>query len=416
MEQKRGPFLTNPFVARAARWGLVAWSVIGLLILVYVTYRYALYPIRIIFPPLVVALIVIYLLNPIVNVLERQGVPRIWGTLLVYVVFLSAAGVAMAYLGGVIAHQVTQFAKGVPGLLDRAGSALAAVSKRLGLHIDTSALIQALQPGKGGAYNFVGRLTSFTSGVAHVALVLVLGPLIAFYLVVDLPKLQRGARALVPPNRREEVAELASRLGSTLGGFFRGQLLAGLIIGLVSMFGFYVVGLPYFALLGAVTGLFGLVPLIGTVIAAVPVLFVALTASHHSGGLLHVAGGWKLALASAAVLVLVQQLDVRVISRRLIGRASRMHPVSVLLSLLVGGTLLGLWGMLLAVPAVAALKVTILFFWDTRAQWPPRYQVGPVTRVAGSDESPAVPLRPRSVPGPARTGQAQERPEAIERP
>src|SRR5207249_1147201 len=143
-------------------------------------------------------------------------------------------------------------------------------------------------------------------------------------------------------------------------------------VGVTTMLGFYVVGMPFFALLGAVTGLFALVPLIGTVIAAVPMLFVALTAGEPTGGLLHIRGGGWLALAGGIVLILVQQLDTRILSPQLLGRASRLNPITVLLSLLIGGTLLGLWGMLLAVPAVAALRVVALHLWDTRSEWPPR--------------------------------------------
>jgi predicted PurR-regulated permease PerM len=161
-------------------------------------------------------------------------------------------------------------------------------------------------------------------------------------------------------------------VGDTLGGFFRGQLLVALLVGLVSMLGFWVVGLPYFALMGALTGLLALVPLIGTLIAAVPTLFVALTASRETGQVLRVPGGWRLALASMLVRILVQQLDKWVLEPRLLSRAVRLHPVSVLLSLLVGGSLLGLWGMLLAVPTVAAIKVVVLYVWDTRSRWPPR--------------------------------------------
>jgi predicted PurR-regulated permease PerM len=380
MDKEREPFLSNPFVARAARWGLLVWSVIGLLILVYLVYRYVFHPIRIVFPPLVVALIVVYLLNPIVSMLQARGLHRVWATLIVYLVFLSMVGLAIAYLTDVIGHQVTQFVRTIPALLDKAQSGLTALFDRLGIHVDTKALLAAFEPKKGSAFNFLGRLTSFTSGVVHVAFVLVLGPLIAFYLLVDLPKIKRGAEALVPAARRDEVTTLAERVGDTLGGFFRGQLVVALMVGLASMFGYWLVGLPYFALLGALTGLFALVPLIGTLIAAVPVLFVALTAGKGNGQMMHIPGGWRLALACVVVLVLVQELDTRVLSPLLKGRAMRLHPVTVMLSLLVGGSLLGLWGMLLAVPVVAGLKVVVLHVWDTRSQWPPRAEVAPAPR------------------------------------
>jgi predicted PurR-regulated permease PerM len=387
MTNDRGPFLTNPFVARAARWGLLAWSVIGLLILVYLVYRYVLFPFKVIFPPLVVALIVIYLLNPVVTRLQDRGIKRVWGTLLVYILFLSAVAVGLAYLVAAIANQVSAFVQSVPALLGRAQVGLDEFFTRLGLHFNARDLVNAFQPKGGSAFSFLGRITSFTSGVVHVAFALVLGPLLAFYLLVDLPKIERSTMALVPASRREEAVALGREVGRTLGEFFRGQLIVALLVGLTSMLGFYLIGLPYFALIGALTGLFALVPLIGTPIAAVPALFVALTTEHsNAAGLLGLPGGWVLGLSAVAVLILVHQLDVRVLSPRLFSPTVRMHPVTVLLSLLVGGTLLGLWGMVLAVPTLAALKVVVLHVWDTRSHWPPV----PETVVGTEAASPPV--------------------------
>ena len=377
MDRDRGPFFSNPFVARAARWGLLAWSVIGVLILVYAIYRFVLRPVAIVFPPLALALIVIYLLNPLVTQLQERGVPRVWGTLLCYVVFLSLVGLALAYFIPVVSGQVRAFVSGIPDLLTRAETGLAHFAQRLGVHIDTKSFFQNFEPGQGRAFNFLGRITSFTSGVVHLALVLVLGPLLAFYLLVDLPKIQRVWPTMVPATRQEDVRVVAGSLGQTLGGFFRGQLVVALLVGVFTAASFYVVGLPYWAMLGGLTAILALVPLLGIVIAAIPVLFVAAATSSPTGGLLHVPGGWKLAVVCVLLLAVAQQLDLRVLSPRLMSRAMRLHPVTVLLSLLVGGTLQGLWGMLLAVPVAAAIKVVLLHLWDTRSQWPPRMAVAP---------------------------------------
>ena len=145
MDKDRGPFFSNPFVARAARWGLLAWSLIGILILVYAVFRYVLRPIEIVFPPLVVALIVIYLLNPLVTRLQQRGVPRVWGTLLCYVVLLSLTGLALAYFVPVLTHQVRAFVSGIPDLLQRAENGLVSFSNRLGVHIDAEDAVARLR-------------------------------------------------------------------------------------------------------------------------------------------------------------------------------------------------------------------------------------------------------------------------------
>jgi predicted PurR-regulated permease PerM len=392
---ERRPFLSSPFVARAARWGLLAWSIIGVAVLVVGFFWVMLRPIQIVFPPLLVALIVVYLLNPGVEALGRRGMRRGWATLLLYVVVLGALIALLSLVVPVASHQIAQFSAGIPDLLTRFQQGLDDYAKRVGIKIDTANLVQLFRPGTGQASIFLSRLTSFTSGVAKAAVVLLLGPLIAFYLLVDLPKIRRGARSLVPAGRRDEAMEVAGRVGTTLGGFFRGQLVVAIAVGVFATFGFWVIGLPYFVVVGLLTALFALVPLIGTVIAAIPALFVALTTSGHTGGLLHVRGGWPLAVATLVVLVLAQQIDTRLLGPRLLDQSARLHPITVLLSLLVGGTLLGLWGMLLAVPAAMVIKVIALHVWDTRSQWPPREALSQtaVTEVAAVRPEP-VPSEP----------------------
>ena len=345
----------TPVVARVIRWGLVSWSVIGLGILVFMGYRYILHPIRIVFPPLLIAMLIIYVLNPLVSRLQDRGVPRVWGTLIAYIVFLGLVGVGMRYLIPVLAHQVSGFAASVPELLSKAQAEATKLVNRLHLDVDTSQLFASLGP-EGGAGSFISRIFGFTVGVLHVVLAVVLGIVLGFYLLVDLPKIRRGATALIPGRRRDEVRSITESMGRALGGFFRGQLLVALFVGLASMLGLYIVGLPYWALVGAVAGLFNLIPLFTT---------------DSSGGLLSLDPGWPLAIGASVALLTVQQIDNHIISPNVVARTVKLHPVTVMLGLLIGGTVLGLWGMLLAVPVIAATKILMLHFWDTRLQWPP---------------------------------------------
>ncbi|HEX6382341.1 MAG TPA: AI-2E family transporter, partial [Acidimicrobiia bacterium] len=110
MDEDRSRLLGHPFVARAARWGVVAWAGIGVLVLGYIIFRYALYPVRIIFPPLVVALVLVYVLNPIVSRLQDRGMPRLLAALVTYFVFLTLIVVGFMYLIPVVADQVQEFA------------------------------------------------------------------------------------------------------------------------------------------------------------------------------------------------------------------------------------------------------------------------------------------------------------------
>jgi predicted PurR-regulated permease PerM len=360
-------------VTRAARWGVLAWAAIGVAGLAYIVVRYLLYPIRIVFPPLALAVVLVFLLNPVVSMLERRGVRRWIGTILTYIVFLSVLGVVLAFLVPIVSDQVAQLGKAIPDLISRAQIGIVKAAHKLGLHVNTHDLFQSIQRNKQHAGAFFGRLTSYTFGVLHVALILLLGPVVAAYLLVDLPKLGRWVRALVPPARRPEAESIGNKLHTALGGYFRGQLLVAVFVGVASMGGLYLIGLPYWALVGLIAGLFNLVPWIGPFIGAVPALFIAFTTPVAADGqVIPLRPGWPMALGAAVVLTIVQQIDNRIITPRTVARNVRLHPLTVILSLLVGGTLLGLWGMLIAIPVVATIKILAIHYWDTRMTWPPK--------------------------------------------
>jgi predicted PurR-regulated permease PerM len=358
----------GPGVSRLVRWGLAAWSLIGLLILAFVAWRYVLVPIDIIFPPLMLAAVFVYLLNPVVSWFERRGIARIWGTLITYVVFLGLFGLGIRFLLPAIAHQVQGFVQQVPSLLNKVQGFADDLNQRFNLHIDVKEAVKSLGP-EGGGGRFISRLFSITIGVIHGLVILVIGLLVAFYLLVDLPKLRHAARAAVPPRNQAEIQSVLAGIGRAVRGYFRGQVLVAGFVGLASAFVLYVVGLPYWALVGGLAGFFNLIPLIGPFLAGGIALFIALTAT-TGGGLLHLEPGFPLALGASLGLLLVQQIDNHIITPNVIGRTVSLHPVTIMLALLAAGSLLGLTGMLLAVPVVGSVKVVLLHLWDKR-RWPP---------------------------------------------
>ena len=370
MERPKDPIISSSLVARTARLGVVAWSVVGVGVLLFLVGRFVLYPIRIVFPPLILALIIVYLLNPIVSFLERRGIRRGWATLLTYLTILSAIGIGVAYLIPVVSHQAVEFGKQIPRFLTNAEHDIQDLARKLGFTVNGQNLFSGLEP-KGQISNFIGRVTSFGLGVLHVMVTLVLGIVLGFYILLDLPKIREGIKAAIPARRRGEVQEVGRRLSLALGGYFRGQLLVAAFVGLASMLGLWFVGLPYWAPVGLVAGLFNLVPLIGPFIGAVPALFIAFTTPTAGGGLLQLDPGWELAIGASAALLLVQQIDNHIISPNVVSRTVKLHPLTVMLSLLAAGTLLGLPGMLLAIPVVASVKILAMHYWDTRMVWPP---------------------------------------------
>ena len=383
-----------PAGERLRRAGVAAWSIIGILILTYVAV-WALLKIRIVFPPLVLALLIIYLLNPTIGWLERRGVPRVVGAIGSYIVALGGVSLLVIALIPLVSQQVTAFGNQLPRfraeVADFVDGTARTIEERFGTEIDTAqvdCLLGSDEAPSAAECDEVtrdlreqitaqaGRLTEIGFSLLEILLVFILAPLIALYLLIDLPRLSRDLANLVPETHRAELVELGNKVSRAVGGFFRGQLLVALIVGILSSIGFYVIDLPFWLVIGFIAGFFNLVPLVGPYIGGGLGFLVGT-----------ISGSIGLGLKAALVELIVQQLDNHIISPNVMKRTVNLHPVTVMLSLLAGGALAGFWGVLLGVPAVAVVKLALGHLWATRV-----LGVAP-TRVNGG--SVGVPPSPR---------------------
>lgn len=346
------------------------WGVIGAIVLVAVAWYILREPFEIVFPPLALAVIIVYVLNPVVQRLAARGVPRAAGTGLAYLVLIGAVVAGGVLLAPVIAEQISDLAERAPEIAQSLQASLDDWLDGLGIDADIQLDPQSAQVQDairrylfGGSAQELGEvLTSagdVARGVLHVAIIVLLGPVLAFYLLADLPDVVAGLRRIVPPDRRAEVDGLAKGIGARVGGYFRGQLLVAAFVGIATSIGLLIIGLPFWALVGLVTGIFNIVPLIGPFVGGAIGVVVALT----------VGGGLREALFVVIVMTVVQQVDNHVISPNVMSRTVELHPITVMLALLVAGSLYGILGMLVAVPAVAALKLVAVHVLGRRAPW-----------------------------------------------
>jgi predicted PurR-regulated permease PerM len=351
------PHRPSPY-ERFVRIGIMAWCGIGVIILAYLLLRLLVY-INPIVPPLLIAIAVVYLLNPLVSALERRGVPRAAGAGIVYVLFLCIVALVISLLVPVVTRQVGQVIDHFPDYLADAQATISRLAARFGqepdFRLDAEQVREWLSAGENrqAVTRYLTGLRSVTNSVISGLIIIVLGPVMAFYLLVDLPRLRRGAMALVPPGRREEIKGLMDRIGTAVGGFFRGQLLVALFVGVASSIGLWAIGLPYWLLVGMVAGIFNLVPLVGPFIGGGLAVIIAF-----------VSGEPLKAVWAALVLLAVQQIDNHLISPNVMGRTVQLHPVVVMLALLVGASFAGLFGMLVVVPLVAMAKIIFMFIWS----------------------------------------------------
>jgi predicted PurR-regulated permease PerM len=356
--------------SRLQRAATAVWLAVGGLVLLVGLFVLLRRPLAVIVPPLLLAMLIVYLLNPLVTWFSQRGVPRWAGAGLAYLAFALALGLALAVLSPLVTQQVRNFAEMAPELGNRLVSGVNEVLVSVGADLRISEsmsgdrIAEQIQAFVADAQNreavlaLVGGISGIAMGIFHLLVVFIAGPFIAFYALVDLPRLGRLAREILPPRHRPEADLLARKLGVVVGGYVRGQLLVATFVGVGTSMGLWAIGLRFWLLVGLLAGVTNLVPLIGPFVGGLVGVTIAL-----------VTEGPALAVLVVVVVTIVQQLDGHIISPLVVGRTVHLHPLMVLLALLVAGTLYGIFGMLVAIPLVAAVNVLVAHFWRTRVPW-----------------------------------------------
>ena len=194
------------------------------------------------------------------------------------------------------------------------------------------------------AGGFVSRLMGVVTGFIGSISKVLLSPLAAFYLLRDRRRIFAWLTLLLPVKHRAQGVRAAREMKRETAAFLRGQLLLSLAVGAMTAAALAVLGVPGWLLLGLLMGVMELIPYIGPVIAGVPAVLLALQF------------GWNKALWTLAVLVVIQEIEGLILSPRLVGNATALHPLTVLLLVSAGGMLGGTLGMAAVIPLVVSIR------------------------------------------------------------
>ncbi|MEK7252310.1 MAG: AI-2E family transporter [Actinomycetota bacterium] len=339
--------------------GVAAWSLLGLVLLIGLM-AWLVTKVWIVIPPVVIAIAILYLLNPIVTRLQARGMARWMGSCLSYLVLMGLLTLIGFLVFPSIADQGRELADNFPTIYENLVADLEDFASNIGitdLNLPTYEELRDELAGGGGdtfAEQF-RRISEVTLSVLEAFFLLLLAPVIAFYLLLDLPTVRAKTMSLIPGRNRAEVVFVARELGFAVGGFLRGQLLVALIVGVMTSVGFWAIDLPFWLLIGMIAGFLNIIPFVGPWVGGILGVLVALATRDLA------TAGW-----AALVALVVQQIDNHFVSPTVLRATVRIHPAMIILGLVLGASVGGFWGVVLAVPLMASVKIIGGHLWRTR--------------------------------------------------
>ena len=310
--------------------------------------------------PLILAAVFYYLLNPIVDLLEKQRVPRLITITILFLIIIALIVWGLIVAIPNIISGVEHFAVSVPHYVNSAQDQINDLTRnprfeQFRPQIDQFAHSignQLIDWSKTFSVTAVSSLTNIISKTTSVLISLIVFPFVLFYLLRDGKNLNPYITQLLPNDWRKDTAKVLHEINDQLSNYVRGQILVALSVAIMFMIGLPIIGLRYFIPLAITAGFLNLVPFLGSFLAAIPMLVVGLAI-----------GGPVMLLKVFVVLIIEQTLEGRFISPLVLGKQLSIHPITILFVLLTSGQIFGVWGVLLAIPFYATVKVLIVHFY-----------------------------------------------------
>ncbi len=342
-------------VERQLRFWLIGFAV----------FLVALYLLSGVLLPFVAGMAVAYLLDPVCDRLEAWGLSRTLATTVLTVLFLVVAVAAIVLLVPVLAGQVASLIERVPDSIEALRGQSARLLAIVEARVDP-AMIERIEGAIAGSADrlvawgteFLGQVISGGVALANLISLLVITPVVAFYLLRDWDRIVARIDAWLPRDHAETIRERVREVDRTLAGFLRGQGTVCIILGLFYAIALSIAGLDFGLVVGLVAGLLSFIPYAGAVIGMVLSVGLALLQFDD----------WPRVAIVAGIFVVGQAVEGNFLTPKLVGESVGLHPVWIIFGLLAGGALFGFVGVLLAIPAAAVIGVGVRFALDRYLQ------------------------------------------------
>jgi predicted PurR-regulated permease PerM len=313
---------------------------LGILLLAYAAYR-----VRSILLLVLVAAFLAIGLDPAVRRLERWKIKRGWAVTLI---LLGVVAFIAAFIAAVVprlVEQVTQFATDLPGYVEDIGRRYPRFQEYVDANNVEDQLSDATKDLPSKISGSIGSVLGVAGSVIGALFSLITVLVLTIYFLLSLSHIREGSLKMVPKSKRGRVTELVDPILEKIGGYIAGQIVVALIGGSLAFILLWVMGVPSPVALALWVTIAALIPLIGATIGAIPAVIVAFVYSATTG------------IVVLVYFIVYQQIENYVIAPRVMTRAVDVSPAAILVAALIGGTLLGFVGALMAIPAAAAIRL-----------------------------------------------------------
>ncbi len=306
--------------------------------------------------PFVVGAALAYMLDPLVGRLTRHGMSRLTAALIILAVFVIIFAGFLVLVGPLLAAQLASFIDNVPAYVHRLESLVTDhpwLKSILGSAATGDKSVAALvSKSMGYLTEALPALWSRGAALLSVFSLLVITPVVAFYLLADWDQVIKSFDDLIPLPQRDTVRGLVSEIDRVLSGYLHGQFLVCAVLGAYYAIGLTLAGLSYGALIGVVSGLLTFIPYVGSLTGLVVSFGVAVAQFFPD---------WSRVIIVVVIVLVGQFIEGNVLAPRLVGKSVGLHPVWLIFALLAGGYLFGFVGLVLSVPLAAAAGVLTRF-------------------------------------------------------
>ncbi|ATH60170.1 MULTISPECIES: AI-2E family transporter [Staphylococcus] len=332
---------------------------IGCAIFIFDQVSYIFKPFIIVFntiiAPIIVSIILYYLFNPLVNLMERYNISRLWGVIILFLVIVGVIALAINLLIPVIGAQFKSFGNNFPYYVDKVNKFIDSVTKYslisnfyVQIQDQLDSLAKKLPSMVSDYFNgFGSKVKNFAEALVNVGVVIATTPFVLFFMLKDGHRFKEFSTNLMPPKFRKDFHDLLDKMSIQVGSYIQGQIIVSFCIGILLFIGYSIIGLDYSLILASIAAVTSVVPYIGPTIAISPAIIIALITSPF------------MLLKLVIVWTAVQFIEGHFISPNIMGKTLKIHPLTIIFILLSAGNLLGIVGVILGIPAYAILKVLV---------------------------------------------------------